>query len=296
MSKFEGIIVPMMTPFDHDGSIREGALKEFVDYLIDGGVHGLFPCSSIGEFTSMSIGERKKVIEITDNQAGGRVPIIPGAGGNALSTTEEMLSFVDNLGVDGVVVVTPYYLKPDQQGLKEYFSRAAVSTDLPLFLYQIPMATGVEMSADTVVGLSEEHSNIVGMKDSSGDLSRLLEIKRRAPEDFLIFQGFDTFLLPTLLFGGAGGMVGTPNVLPGPAVNVYEHMKEGDTEAAREIQVKSVNPLFEVSMNHGVFPAGFKAVARELGVDLGVTRCPIRSLTEEEEGSLQRRLREIELE
>jgi len=291
MIDFEGIIVPMMTPFSRDGDLMEDTLRELVDYLIEGGVHGLFPSSSIGEFSSMSVEERKKVIDIVIDQTNGRVPVIPGAGSSDMTNTIAMLDHIEDLGGDGAVVVTPYYLKPDQRGLYDYFASISEIAEVPIFVYQIPMSTGVELSADTVTALSHQCDNIVGMKDSSGNLVRLFEIRRRAGDDFLLFQGFDTLLLPSLLFGCAGGMVGTANLLPSLTVEIFKLQREGDIEAARRIQMERLCPLFEIGMGHGVFPAGFKEMGRLVGMDLGYTRPPIRHLDEGEKNGLREALR-----
>lgn len=293
--RFEGIIVPMITPFRKDHSLDEDRLREFVDYLIDGGVHGLFPSSSIGEFTSMTPQERKKVIEIVIEHANERVPVIPGTGSSDLGGVREMLRFIEDLGGSGAVVVTPYYLRPDQEGLIDYFNRVASSCQMPILMYQIPMMTGVSMTGSTIARIAEENSNIVGMKDSSGDMAGVLEIKRKAPRDFLIFQGFDVLLVPSLEYGCAGGMVGTPNILPEIAVDAFAKIKEGDPKSARSIQTTKLSPLFEACMSQGVFPAGFKHACSILGLDLGPTRPPIRSMTIEEKGRLEDELRNLGL-
>lgn len=276
----------MMTPFKADGELNVERLEEFTEYLIDGGVHGLFPSSSIGEASSMSAEERKRVIDVVRETVPGEVPVIPGTGSSDLTTALELTGYAEETGCDGVVVVTPYYLKPDQEGLYDYFGRIADSTELPIFMYQIPMATGVEIYPDTAASLSGRYDNIVGMKDSSGNLSRLMETRRKTGDDFLIFQGLDTLLLPSLQVGCAGGMVGTTNAIPGPAVRVFNLFREGLMEEAMEQQIGVLGPLFEACMSAGVFPAGFKETARILGLDIGPTRNPIRGLTLSERETL----------
>ncbi len=295
MKKFKGIIVPMMTPFTSSGELNVERMREFTGFLIDGGVQGLFPSSSIGEATSMTLEERKRVIDVVREAVPEGTPIIPGTGANDLASTLELTSFAEDSGCDAVVVVTPYYLKPDQDGLCSYFGKVAESTDLPIFIYQIPMATGVDIMPDTVSSLVNRYDNIVGMKDSSGHLGRMVEIRRKAGKDFLMFQGFDTLLLPSLQMGCAGGMLGTPNVIPGPAVKVYEMFKEGKIEEAVEQQICILGPFFEACMSAGVFPAGFKEAARIFGVDIGPTRNPIRGLTPSEKDTMVNSLMALDL-
>lgn len=166
--------------------------------------------------------------------------------------------------------------------------------NIPIFLYQIPMATGVAISPDTVSRLAEEHDNIIGMKDSSGNLAGLMRIRGMVKDDFLIFQGWDTFLLPSLLIGCSGGMVGTPNIVPRLAVDLFNAYKAGDIAKAKEIQMKELGPLFQACMGNGVFPAGFKEASRLIGLDLGPARTPIRGLSRKEKEKLKKELRSLD--
>ena len=293
MIEFKGIIVPMLTPFRMDGKVDEKRLEEFVDFLMKGGVHGLFPSSSNGEASSMSLAERKLVIECVFDHAEGKVPVIPGTGSSDLTNTLELTRHAEDLGCNGAIVVTTYYLKPDQNGLIDYYSRVAQSVDIPIFLYQLPMATGVTISPETVSRLAEEHDNIIGMKDSSGDFAGLLRIKSMVEDDFLVFQGFDTLLLPSLIMGCSGGMVGTPNIVPRLAVDLFNAYREGDIVKAKDIQMKDLGPLFQACIGNGVFPAGFKEASRLVGLDLGPPRTPIRGLNQVEKKKLRRELKDL---
>lgn len=295
MKHHEGIIVPMLTPFDDEGRIDKEKLEWSVERLISKGVHGLFPCSSVGETSNMTVSERIDMMELVIEVAGGRVPVIPGTGSSDLETAIELTRIAQDLGADGAVVVTPYYLKPDQTGLYTYYERVASSVDIPVYLYQLPMATGVEILADTVSSLASELDNIAGLKDSSGNMSKLMEILRKTDKDFLIFQGWDSLLFPSLCVGCAGGMVSTPNIIPEPVVELYESYREGEIKKAYRLQVETVGPFFDACMNHGVFPAGFKESAKLLGVDLGRPRPPIRDLNQDERGRLVSALKEIGL-
>ncbi|NYT12436.1 MAG: 4-hydroxy-tetrahydrodipicolinate synthase [Methanomassiliicoccales archaeon] len=294
MIEFKGIIVPMLTPFRPNGEIDQQMLEKLGAFLIERGVHGLFPSSSIGEASSMSPAERRVVIEKVFETAGDRVPVIPGTGSSDLTTTLELTRFAEDLGCDGAIVVTTYYLKPDQDGLIDYYSKVAESVNIPIFLYQIPMATGVAISPETVSRLAEEHDNIIGMKDSSGDLAGLMRIKSMVKDDFLIFQGSDTLLLPSLLIGCSGGMVGTSNIVPRLALDLFSAFGTGDIAKAKEIQMKKLGPFFQACMGNGVFPAGFKEASRLISLDMGPARTPVRRLSRKEKEKLKKDLRSLD--
>ena len=293
MVKFEGIIPPMLTPFDEDGKLDLQRLRDFVDYLIGGGVQGLFPSASSGEFSTMTIDERKKIIETVIDQNDGRSKVVPGTGSSSLKEVIELSGFVEDKGGEGVIIVTPYYLKPDQQGLKEFYGEVAGSIDLPIILYELPSATGVKFEADTVAELADKHDNIVGLKDSSGDFELVLSVLEKTDKDFNLLQGIDSLLLPSLMMGCTGAVPGSSNIRPEFAVKVYELYKENKLKEARQVQKELLSPLSRYSKSAGVFPAGYKASAREIGMDLGVPRKPIRELTEEESNKLSSELQEL---
>lgn len=282
---FEGIITPMLTPFSKKGEVDEKKLQDLVKFLTDNGGHGLFPISSTGECSSLTIEEKKRIIEIVLDSVVD-TPVIPGTGSSSIQETIEMTQYAEKMGCEGVIIVTPYYLQPDQEGLKRYFSTVAHSVDLPIILYQIPSLTGVTIDPGTIVVLEEENENIIGLKDSSGDFAKLLEVKRKTSEDFRLFQGIDTLLLPSLLFGCAGGINGTTNVKPKIALQVYTHFEKGEVKKAKKIQLNKLTPLMNACMT-GVFPAGFKAVSKKLGRNLGPPRYPIRPLKEKEEKKIE---------
>lgn len=292
----KGVIPPMLTPFDKEGEINREALKEFTNYLIDGGVHALFPAGTIGEFSSMTIEEQKKVIDIVIDETNGRVPVLPGAGSSGTAEALELTKHIKDAGGDGAIIVTPYYLSPGQQGIKKHFEKIASAVEIPIFLYNNPETTGLDMSVDTIVELDQEYSNIVGVKDSSGMITKLQEMKRRTSNEFLPLPGRDLVLLPALLYGCPGGIMGSANIEPSIGVNIVKNYQKGDVEKAREIQMEKLNPLYMACRRYGVFPAGYKRAAELVsGIDLGPTRSPIRSLTDEEEEKLKQELRNLNL-
>lgn len=285
----------MVTPFTQEGKIHEATLRDLVNFLIDGGVHGIFPVSSTGEASSLTLAEKKEIMDIVVDETHGRVPVLPGTGSSSTKEAIILTHYAEKIDADGVILVTPYYLQPDQQGLRTHFSKIAETTELPIVLYQIPQLTGVKVNPDTVASLEKKHDNIMGLKDSSGDLGTLLEIARKTRDDFLLFQGKDGILLPSLLIGCSGGINATTNIKPSLAVRVYDAFIEGNLEKAKKLQLERLTPLFEACSIHGVFPAGFKDAAKMIGMDVGPPRSPIRTLTYEEKENLKKALIKLEL-
>ncbi|MFP3872252.1 MAG: 4-hydroxy-tetrahydrodipicolinate synthase [Candidatus Aenigmatarchaeota archaeon] len=279
--KIRGIITPMLTPFDSSEELDEKRVLRLIDHLLDGGVYGLFPSASIGEFSSMTVDERKRLIEVVMDKVEGEVPVMPGTGSSSLRDTLELTTFAEKLDCRAAIVITPYYLKPGQEGLKKYYERIAVKVDLDLILYQLPRATGVRFEPETVADLASEHDNIVGIKDSSGDLAGLLKIHRETGDDFVILQGKDDLLLSSLTAGMDGGVPGTSNIVPELAVEVYESFIEGEVERAMSLQREKLSVLSDFCTEQGEFPAGYKALARRVGLDLGVPRTPITEVDQE---------------
>lgn len=293
MLRFEGIIPPMLTPFKKNGGLDIQKLRDFVDYLIEGGVHGLFPSASSGEFSTMTLQERKKVIETVIDHNDGRLKVVPGTGSSSLKEVIDLSGFVEDKGGDGVIIITPYYLKPDQEGLIDFYGEVAESIDLPIILYELPSATGVKFEADTVAELAEKHDNIVGMKDSSGDFELVMSILDKTPSDFDLLQGIDSLLLPSFMMGCSGGVPGSSNIRPEFAVKVYELYQNNKLKEARQVQKELLSPLSRFSKSAGVFPAGYKASSKEVGINLGKPRKPIRDLTISEYDELSDKLRKL---
>ncbi|MFB6114564.1 MAG: dihydrodipicolinate synthase family protein [Halodesulfurarchaeum sp.] len=294
MTDIEGIIPPMLTPFDEEGAIAEDRLRDHVDFLVDSGVHGLFPGASVGELTNMNTDELETVTEITVDQAEGECPVYAGVGASGTKEAVERTRRASEAGVDGVVAVTPFYLETDQEGLRTHFSRIAAVADVPVILYHIPGFTGQPLAVDTVVSIAESEENVVGIKDSSGELMWGARILRNSPDTFDYLQGHGPLFLPSLSLGASGVMPATANIAPEFVLDVYESFENGDLERAREIQLERVLPLQQTAMV-GTFPAGFKAAARMTGHDLGFVRSPAHGLTDSERESIRSGLESLGL-
>ena len=206
----KGIIPAMVTPLDKNGNINKESLREQTNYLIQGGVHGLFPVGSTGEYYGLTLEQKKEVLETVLDEANGRVPVY---GGSAMITTKdtiEVTKMVEDMGVDAVSILTPMFIKPSEDELYNHYKAIANSVDIPILLYNNPARTGVNISADLAERLSKI-DNIVGIKDSSGDMTLTGEYIRRTDEDFSVLVGRDTLILGALVYGGNGSITSTAN-------------------------------------------------------------------------------------
>lgn len=286
MTDVRGIIPPLLTPFDEDGSIAEKRLRDHVDFLSNAGVHGLFPGASIGELSNLNTDELERVTRIVVDQSGEEVPVYAGVGASGTLEAVERAQRADAAGADVLIAITPYFLKSEQRGIYDHYARIADATDLPLVLYHIPSMTNQNLAVETVADLATDIDTVVGLKDSGGDLSWGSRIITNTPEDFAYLQGLGSLLLPSLVLGATGGVTGTANVAPEPLLDVYNAYHAGKFDKARAVQMETVTPLASTLMSKP-FPAGFKTAARLAGRDLGVSRPPVQRLSEAERASLR---------
>lgn len=288
----KGIIPAMVTPFTSDGKINVGALRKLTNYLIDGGVHGLFPVGSQGEFYALTFDEKKKVIETVVEETRGRVPVYAGTG--AITTREAiaLTKMAEAAGVSAASVLTPFFIHPNENELFDFYSAIAKSTRLPLLLYNNPGRTGVNISANFVVRASKI-DNIVGVKDSSGDLTLTAEYIRRTDETFSVLAGRDTLIYGTLCYGGKGSIAATANVAPKILVEIYEAFKAGDMKRSLEAQFR-LAPL-RLAFDLGTFPVVIKEALNLLGIDAGVGVPPVGGIKPEAKEELKKILKEMGL-
>jgi len=288
----KGIIPAMVTPFDEKGRVNETTLRELVDYLIEGGVHGLFPVGSQGEFYALEKEEKKKIMEIVLDQAKGKVPVYAGTGAITTKEAVTLTKMAEDIGVDAASIITPFFISPTQDELYEHYLAIAKSTNLPILLYNNPGRTGVNLSVDLVSRLSKIY-NIVGIKDSSGDLTLTSEYIRKTDDDFSVLAGRDTLIYGTLLYGGKGSIAATANVAPKLVVEIYEVYIKGDIEKAKEAQV-NLAPL-RLAFSLGSFPVVIKDALRLIGIDVGLARGPVKSLGKVKQGKLRNVLQQMGL-
>ena len=288
----KGIIPAMVTPFDSKDRLNEAVLRKLTNYLIDGGVHGLFVIGSQGEFYALTREEKKRITEIVVEEVNGRIPVYIGTG--AMTTREAVLltQMAERAGGDAVSVITPCFISPSEHELYEHYVTIAKSTKLPVLLYGNPGRTGINMSVELVAKLSRL-DNIVGIKDSSGDLTLTMEYIRNTDADFSVLAGRDTLIYGTLLYGGKGAIAATANVVPRLVVEIYEAFVKGDLEQAKKAQFR-LAPL-RIGFGLGSFPVVIKDALELIGIDAGCARKPIKSLSGSQKGTLRKILEDLGL-
>lgn len=273
----EGVSCPLVTPFA-DGSIDEGALASLIDHVIDGGVDGLVPCGTTGEFASLSPEERRRVIEATVELADSRVPVLAGAAATSVAETVENLEDAAAAGADAGVVTPPYFhAANDPEGNRRFFEAVAEASPLPLVLYNIPACTGRPIEPETVAAVAE-HDAVAGLKDSSGDLDYSLTVMRKAPEAFRLVQGYDALLVPALRMGASGGINALSNVVP---ETFDETVAAAGDERGRELQQEAIAPLFESCTEYGFAPATKTALVHRGVIPSAEVRPPLEPVPAE---------------
>jgi 4-hydroxy-tetrahydrodipicolinate synthase len=219
---FGAVCTAMITPFDAHGAVDVPGLQTLADYLLTHGTNAIVATGTTGESPTLSDTEKLLVLRTLKTHLGKRAPLIAGTGSNATHHTLELSRAAQEIGVDGLLVVNPYYNKPSQAGLFQHFSAVAAAVDIPVILYNHPGRTGVCLSIETICALVAAHANIVAIKDSSGDLGYLTELRAKAPDSFLIFSGDDPLTLPILSLGG-DGVISVASHVAGPEIAAMMH-------------------------------------------------------------------------
>lgn len=290
---FRGSIPPLPTPFRR-GRIDEEALRGLVERVIQGGYHGLSVGGTTGEPGTQTLEERKRVIEIALEQAAGRVPVIPGTGALRLEETLELTRFAREAGAQGAMVIVPYYVKPNQEGLYRYFAEVAKAVpDFPILIYNIPGRAGVEIAPKTVARLRRDFPNIVGLKHSSKDLEYLSQLFQEVGRDFLVFCGLESLTLPMMSLGAVGTIAATANWLPKEVARLTELALAGDFQGARELH------YYLLEANEAIFwdtnPIPLKTVLSWMGLLEKEWRLPLGPTTPEVEERLRAMARRYRL-
>lgn len=292
MLKPSGIIPAMVTPLTSKDELNEPALRKLTNYLIDNGVHGVFATGSQGEFWAFTAQEKKRVWEIVVDETNGRVPVY--AGTAAVTTREaiELTIVAEKIGVDAVSVLTPYFISPNSEELFDHYQAIANATKLPVLLYTNPDRTNVKLSTSLVNRLAQIE-NIVGMKDSSGDLSLATEYLMSTPAEFSLVMGRDTLIFAGLLHGAKGAIAATGNVVPNLVVKIYECFMQGDITGARKAQ-EDLAPL-RLAFTWGTFPVVIKEALDLIGLQAGPCRAPVGPMTSTQRERLKNLLKELRL-
>ncbi|MBI4377777.1 MAG: 4-hydroxy-tetrahydrodipicolinate synthase [Nitrospinae bacterium] len=273
---FKGSFVAIVTPF-RDGEIDERTYADLIEFQIREGTHGIVPCGTTGESATLSHKEHERVIEMTVDIVNRRVPVIAGTGSNSTAESIMLTKHAKSAGTDAVLLITPYYNKPTQEGLYQHFKMIAESVDIPQFLYNVPGRTGVNMLPDTVERLSRI-KNIIGIKEATGDLRQVSDVIALCGDNFIVLSGDDFTTFPLLIVGGMGVISVTANIVPGDVASLCNEFFRGNIEKAKNIhyRLRSLNEAMFYETN----PIPVKTALSLMGKVSGEMRLPLCQMSE----------------
>lgn len=286
-----GIIPALITPMTEDENLDEQGLRMLIDYVIDAGVDGIFVGGTAGEFWALTVAEKKRLFEWAVLHVNNRVPVFASTGANTTREAAQLAEIAERAGVDGLSVLTPNFITPSDQQMFRHYAEIAHVVDLPILLYTNPDRTGNPLSVDLVVRLTEQTENIVGIKDSAGDLTLTAKYLRRTPQDFRVLLGRDTLIYAGLQHGAHGAIVASANIAPKLSVDIFQSFTFGQFDAAQDTQ----NTLARLrqAFGLGTFPAILKTGVEFVGLPAGPPRAPITRLNHSERQQLRAVLEEI---
>ena len=274
-TSISGILTPLMVPLSPNGDINEEELRRYIDWLIDKGVHGLYPNGSTGEFTRFNAEERRRIIKIVCDQTANRVPVLAGAAEANIRETLDACGAYHDFGARAVAIVSPFYYKLSPESVFAYFREIAINSPIDVTLYNIPLFAS-PIDNETVCRLAE-FDRIIGIKDSSGDLAsmtRMIRSIRPHRPDFLFMTGWDAVLVPMLMAGCQGGTHATSGIVPEITRAIYDLTKKSDFDKALSLQ-KQLLELFDTTFCAADFPEGFRSAINQRGFDFGKGRQPL---------------------
>ena len=266
-STLKGIMPAIVTPMDGDGDIDRAATKNLISFLLDAGVDGIVPLGGTGEFTNLGPAERAAFVEIVAELVDGRVPVVAGVlspgFGDAVAASQDF----KRAGADAIMLVTPFYTRPTQDGMRRYFHDFSCRIDLPVVLYDIPYRTGVAIEPATVRRLAEENPKIIGMKACSTDLAWFIKLIAAVEDTLSVLSGEEYLFLSHMILGARGGILATCNVFPHAWIKMYKQIEAGDIPSARSILFRLV-PLLEAvfaEMNPGPLKEAMSMAGHDVG-------------------------------
>jgi 4-hydroxy-2-oxoglutarate aldolase len=280
MFKLEGIYAPIPTPFIKD-EIAYDKLEESIGFWLDSRISGIVVMGSNGEFVGLSPEEKRQLISRVCELSKGKKPVVAGTGCESTKETIELTKYAAEAGAAAALVLSPNYYKKamTDEILKSFYTEVADASPIPLILYNMPGNSGINLSVKLVVELAK-HPNIIGVKDSSGNIVQIAEVIHATPDDFTVFAGSASFLFPSLVLGAKGGTLALANVLPNECADVYELTKAGKYEEAKELQLKLLDINNAVTARWGI--GGMKAALEMQGVFGGEPRKPLKVISEQD--------------
>jgi 4-hydroxy-tetrahydrodipicolinate synthase len=281
---FRGSIVPVVTPF-RNGQFDEEAFAGLINWQIENGSHGISVTGTTGEPSSLTLEERKRVIEVAAAAVNGRVPFIPGTGSTNHAETLELTKFAQSTGADAALLITPYYNRPSQNGLFLHFDAVAKSVDLPVILYNIPGRTAVNLEIDTVARLKDANPNLIGVKESNKDFEHINRLLHKMGRDFLVYSGIELLCYPILAIGGAGYISATGNLLPKMVASLYDLVVAGKWHEAQDLHyhLLPLNDAIFIEIN----PVPVKTALGWMGKISPEVRLPLAPLAPQNEAKLK---------
>jgi 4-hydroxy-tetrahydrodipicolinate synthase len=288
---FKGVLPALITPFTKDNKIDKQGLRQNIGFLIENGVSGIVPCGTTGESATLSIEEHEQVIEIAVECS--TVPVIAGTGSNNTTEAIELTRFAKDAGADAALLITPYYNKPNDRGMLAHFKKIANEVDIPMIVYNVPSRTGINLKPEIVAELAKE-SNIVGIKEASGNLDQVTRIiEMTQDEDFVVLSGDDGLTLPIMALGGAGVISVVANVAPKLTVSLVEAFQRGDMVEARRLHLTLAPLIRAVFLETNPIP--IKKAVELIGLPAGHLRLPLAPISEDNERKLKAALNNLHL-
>lgn len=279
IEKLKGLGVALVTPFTDSGEVDYAALDRLVDYVTEGGVDYLVVMGTTGETPTLTLPERVAVLRAVKARNAGRLPLVVGVGGNDTARVVELIDQTNLDGVDAILSVTPFYNKPSQRGLFEHYKYIAERSPRPIILYNVPGRTGVNMEAETTLRIARECSNVVAIKEASGDLEQISRVIEGAPEGFLVISGDDSLALPIMKSGGVGVISVAANAFPRYFAELIRAQAEGGSDE-NDAKFEKIRPTIKMLFAEGN-PPGVKAALAVRGVVSNNLRLPLVEVSEE---------------
>ena len=289
MALFTGAGVALITPFNEDNSVNYEMLKTLVDRQIDGGTDAIIVCGTTGEPATMTEEEKLSVIKCVVERTAGRIPVIAGTGANSTQTVIDFSKKAESLGVDGLLIVTPFYNKATQNGLYAHYAAIAGAVKLPIIMYNVPSRTGCNIQPQTAARLGKDFDNIAGIKEASGNISQVAKLKSLAGDCLDIYSGNDDQVIPILSLGGIGVISVLSNVAPKETHDMVMDYLNGKVKSALDIQLKYLDLIDALFCE--VNPIPVKAAMNLMGYNVGGLRLPLTVIEDEHREILESSLK-----
>jgi 4-hydroxy-tetrahydrodipicolinate synthase len=295
VTDISGLLSALITPFQPDEGLDEAALRELTERTIAGGIHGLVPCGSTGEFAALTDDERRRVVEIVVDQAAGRVPVIAHVGAMTTRAAVSLAQHAQSAGASGLLAVSPYYEPLTVPETKSYFRAIADSVSVPVVLYNLPVATGVKLTPEDLADLAQRSGNITHVKDTTGDFSQAARLIHEYGDLIKVFVGWDPLYFASLAEGATGSILGAANFLTPQLVEVHDAVRAGELAVGRAVWNR-IYPLMEFLVSQGGYVAAVRAALAATGYPAGPARAPMAPLEEESVATLERLLKNLSAE